>query len=150
MGSQQLLLYVLGVIMILVVVAAGVFLFREYQVSSNKDAIIVDLQMIAADLDQYSMRPATMGGGDGSYDGYALPGKLASNDNGTYAVTILAAPPKGHGHAYGIRHDHSVGKGSNRGRLSIIGTSRSGFGTVILAVDDSTSFSTLIFSGQFQ
>jgi len=148
MGSQQLVLYVLGVIMILVVVALGVFLFREHQISSNKDAIILDMQIITADLEQYALRPESMGGGEGSYDGYEVPRRFASNDNGTYSLTIVNAPPKGHGYAYG--HDRAKGFAKNHGNLTLIGTSRNGFGTVTMSINDSTATTTLAFTGAFQ
>ena len=144
MGSQQILLYTLGIIMILIVVALVMLLFREHQISSNKDAIIIDLKMIAADLEQYTLRPATMGGGDGSYDGYAIPGRFTSNLNGTYSVTLLSSahPGKhGHGHAYG--HE------KNGETLQITGVSALGFGTISLTIADSTSNQPLSFSGAF-
>ncbi|MBI1804717.1 MAG: hypothetical protein HY033_10525 [Ignavibacteriae bacterium] len=145
MGSQQLLLYILGVVIILIVMATMVFLFREYEISSNKDAILIDLHTVVADIDQYCMRPATMGGGDGSYDGYTIPSRLSSNDNGTYAIAILAAPNKG------LSHSNGLAKGfyKHRGQLNIIGTSKNGFGTVTLTLDDSASVSKLTFTGKF-
>jgi len=60
-------------------------------VQSNKDAMINDLNNIAANAYQYRIRPSSMGGGQGSYTGYSIPSKMASNENGTYVATASAS-----------------------------------------------------------
>jgi hypothetical protein len=50
-----------------------------------KDAVINDLNNLAAHAYQYRIRPASMGGGGGSYLGYTIPLKMVSNENATYA-----------------------------------------------------------------
>ena len=87
MGQQQLLLIILGVIIVGIAIAVGIALFGSASVSSNKDALVNDLQNIAADAYQFKSRPQTMGGGSGKYTGYYVPLKLQSNDNGSFAPT---------------------------------------------------------------
>ena len=56
-------------------------------IKANRDAIINDLNNITANAYQYRIRPSSMGGGQGSYTGYAIPSKLATTENGTYIAT---------------------------------------------------------------
>ena len=86
MGQQQLLLIILGVIIVGIAIAVGLSLFSAQSVQANKDAIINDLNNLAAYAYQYKIRPASMGGGGNSYVGLALPAKMSSNDNATYTA----------------------------------------------------------------
>src|SRR5213592_521782 len=86
MGQQQLLLIILGVIIIGIAIAVGITMFSSASVQSNKDAIVNDLNNLAANAYQYKIRPTTMGGGQGSYANYTIPTKLQTNDNGSFAV----------------------------------------------------------------
>ena len=90
MGQQQLLLIILGVIIVGIAIAVGLSLFSAQSIQSNKDAIINDLNNISAHAYQYRIRPASMAGGAGSYSGYSIPSKMASNANATYTCTATA------------------------------------------------------------
>jgi hypothetical protein len=50
-----------------------------------KDAVINDLNNLAAHAYQYRIRPTSMGGGGGSYLGYTIPPRMASNENAVYS-----------------------------------------------------------------
>src|SRR5512146_509930 len=84
MGQQQLLLIILGVIIVGIAIAVGLSLFSAQSIQSNKDAIINDLNNIAAQAYQYRIRPSSMAGGNGSYTGFKIPTKMATNANATY------------------------------------------------------------------
>lgn len=90
MGQQQLLLIILGVIIVGIAIAVGLSLFSAQSVQSNKDAMINDLNNLAAHAYQFRIRPASMGGGQGTYTGYTIPSKMATNENGTYVATVAA------------------------------------------------------------
>lgn len=90
MGQQQLLLIILGVIIVGIAIAVGLSLFSAQSIQANKDAIINDLNNIAAHAYQYKIRPSSMGGGQGSYSGYAIPSKMASNENAAFVATPSA------------------------------------------------------------
>lgn len=62
---------------------------RERTGVSNRDAIINDLNNLAAQAYQYRIRPSSMGGGQGSYAGFKIPARMASNGNGTYETLIV-------------------------------------------------------------
>ena len=72
MGQQQLLLIILGVIIVGVAIAVGVMMFSSQSIASNKDAIINDFSTLTSDIYAYKIRPASMGGGNGSYEGYTI------------------------------------------------------------------------------
>ena len=91
MGQQQLLLIILGVIIVGIAIAVGLSLFSAQSVQSNKDAMINDLNNIAAQCYQFRIRPASMGGGQGAYTNFSLPTKMATNENGVY-VPDASAP----------------------------------------------------------
>jgi hypothetical protein len=56
----------------------------------TKDAMINDLNNLAAHAYQYRIRPASMGGGGGSYLGYQIPPKMVSNGNAAYTCIAEA------------------------------------------------------------
>ena len=91
MGQQQLLLIVLGVIIVGIAIAVGLSLFSAQSVQANKDAIVNDLNNLAANAYQFRIRPTSMGGGGNNYTGFKIPSKLATNENGNYSATVTAS-----------------------------------------------------------
>jgi hypothetical protein len=87
MGQQQLLLIILGVIIVGIAIAVGLSLFSAQSVQSNRDAIINDLNNLAAQAYQFRIRPTSMGGGQGDYSCFSIPTKMRTNENGTYSST---------------------------------------------------------------
>ncbi len=91
MGQQQLLLIVLGVIIVGIAIVVGINLFNANSVSANRDAVISDLNNLAAQAHQYYMRPTSMGGGGNSYTGWDITKTgLSSTPNGAYTATVAA------------------------------------------------------------
>ena len=91
MGQQQLLLIILGVIIVGIAIAVGLSLFSAQSVQSNRDAIINDLNNLAAQAYQFRIRPTSMGGGQGDYTTFTIPVKMRTNENATYVATPSAA-----------------------------------------------------------
>jgi hypothetical protein len=91
MGQQQLLLIILGVIIVGIAIAVGLSLFSAQSIESNRDALINDINNLNAHAYQFYIRPTSMGGGGGTFVGYTIPAKMASNDNGTYVASGLTA-----------------------------------------------------------
>ena len=87
MGQQQLLLIILGVIIVGIAIAVGLSLFSAQSVQSNRDAIINDLNNLAAQAYQFRIRPTSMGGGQGDYTNFSIPTKMKTNENATYSAT---------------------------------------------------------------
>ncbi len=88
MGQQQLLLIILGVIIVGIAIAVGLSLFSAQSIQSNRDAIINDLNNLAAQAYQFRIRPSSMGGGQGKYDGFTIPTKMSANENAKYVPTV--------------------------------------------------------------
>lgn len=91
MGQQQLLLIILGVIIVGIAIAVGLSLFSAQSIQSNRDAIINDLNNLAAQAYQYMIRPSSMGGGQGSYGGFSIPSKMVTNENATFSIGATTA-----------------------------------------------------------
>ncbi|MHB8853696.1 MAG: hypothetical protein ACYC6P_10130 [Ignavibacteriaceae bacterium] len=90
MGQQQLLLIVLGVIIVGIAIVVGINLFNANAVSSNRDAIISDLNNLGATAVQFYMKPTSMGGGQNTFTGWTIPAGLDSTANGVYTATVSA------------------------------------------------------------
>ncbi len=125
MGQQQLLLIILGVLIVGIAIAVGLIMFSGSSVSSNKDAIINDLMNIGQYAYRYKLRPEPLGGGGRVYTGFALPAKLASNDNATYSLT--AAPTT----------------------ISLTAVSMFGYGTVTAVLDSTGIIGNYTYTGEF-
>jgi hypothetical protein len=125
MGQQQLLLITLGVIIVGIAITVGISLASSYTVQSNKDALILDLNNLAANAYQYRIRPSMMDGGAGSYAMYIVPMKLRSNPNGSYSATTTSS------------------------QVNFVGASAQGYGTVSAICDSTGKLSGFTYTGQF-
>lgn len=54
----------------------------------NRDALINDINNLAAFAYQYRIRPTSMGGGNGAYTGLKMPERMQANENGTFTYTV--------------------------------------------------------------
>lgn len=88
MGSQQLLLIVVGVVLIGIMIAVGMSMFKDQAASTNRDSISNDLVHFAVQAQKYYRRPTVLGGGAHSYNGLTLAHivKNATNANGVYQL----------------------------------------------------------------
>ncbi|MDD3578616.1 MAG: hypothetical protein PHS23_06450 [Candidatus Cloacimonetes bacterium] len=77
MGQQQILLIVLGVVVVGLAIAAGIWMFQYYAYTTNLQALLVELDYIKVDAYTYWTTPHSLGGAgkDPEYsDIYALAG----------------------------------------------------------------------------
>lgn len=86
MDRKQPLLLILAIVLFGVAIAGAIWVFGERNVRIRRDAIMADLRHLAADAYQYRLRPASMGGGGGSYRQYAIPSKMLSNALASYRI----------------------------------------------------------------
>ncbi len=91
MGQQQLLLIVLGVIVVGIAIVVGINLFNASAVSANRDAVISDLNNLAALSMSYYKKPTSMGGGGNSFTGFAIPADLDTTANGVYTIATAGS-----------------------------------------------------------
>jgi hypothetical protein len=96
----------------------------SFAVQSNKDAIINDLNNLAANAYQYLMKQKAAGGG--GYNGYAIDPNLVKNDNASFTATATSDT------------------------VSFTAVSSQGYGTVQCKLDQNGRTSGWTFSGKFQ
>ncbi|MDD2543682.1 MAG: hypothetical protein PHY21_08975 [Candidatus Cloacimonetes bacterium] len=96
MGTQQILLIVLSVIIVGVAIAVGISMFNSQAYNANKTAIASDAQAFAAQVLQYWKTPESQGGAGGNGANMSvenvtnylgLTGENAENENGSYVIT---------------------------------------------------------------
>jgi hypothetical protein len=86
MGQQQILLVIVGVIIVGLAIAIGISLFSAQSVSSNRDAMMNDLNHLAMVAYQFRISLRSMGGGEGDYSTFVIPVQMRGNSNGLYSV----------------------------------------------------------------
>jgi hypothetical protein len=86
MGTQQLMFLILALIIVGLAIAIGLSLFSSQHTASSRDAILNDLNHLAAVAYQFRVSLRTMGGGEGSYGTFVIPAQMRNNDNGTYSI----------------------------------------------------------------
>jgi len=108
MGTQQILMIVLSVIIVGVAVGVGITMFQNQAINSNRQAVIADLNNFAAQAIAWYKLPVNMGGGGNGEPGFLSSGSATAgllsyigfvdpetgegvdtytNDNGTYTLT---------------------------------------------------------------
>jgi hypothetical protein len=111
MGSQQMLLIIVGVLMVGLMIAIGITMFGDNASASNRDAIANDLAAHASRAQVYQKRPKSIGGGGGSFQGFRLSYGATTNSNGTFAVssaTGTVVTIEGIGHETGFDQTNPV------------------------------------------
>lgn len=114
MGTQQILLIVLSVIIVGAAIAVGIQMFNSQSYSASKSAIAADAQSYASQIVQYYKTPESQGGAGGALLGTgATPltadeaaKKIANfigwgstttdNDNGEFKIIVAADDNKVH------------------------------------------------------
>ena len=87
MGSQQLLLIVLSMVLVGVALAVAISMFQANAVESNRSAITDDLLYFATRAREYYWRPTSLGGGNRSFLGIPslrFLSQMTENENGRY------------------------------------------------------------------
>ena len=86
MGTQQLLLIVLGVIIVGIAIVVGIQMFGASAVEANKNAIVQDALQVAAKAQQWYRKPEVLGGGGRKFTGFDLT-KIGFDSPGTNEAT---------------------------------------------------------------
>jgi len=80
MGSQQLLLVVLGVLLVGLAIYVGISMFGSNAENDTRSAMIHDLQTFGASASSYYTKIQALGGGRGTFTGMT-PGSIGLKDN---------------------------------------------------------------------
>ncbi|HVN49719.1 MAG TPA: hypothetical protein VMU30_12970 [Bacteroidota bacterium] len=87
MGQQQIILTVLTVIIVGIAIVVGIDLFQANNISTNRDAMMNDINNLVGNAHAYYLKPSFLGGGNRSFVGYTIPLKMKKTDNGAYTLT---------------------------------------------------------------
>ncbi|MDX9977578.1 MAG: hypothetical protein RBS16_06025 [Candidatus Cloacimonadales bacterium] len=102
MGTQQILMIVLSVIIVGAAVAVGIQMFDTQATNSQRTAIAADIQNFGAQVLAFSRTPTSMGGGKGAtnlkeaeanlaqYLGFTGTGNTLENVNAVYTLSVNA------------------------------------------------------------
>ncbi len=88
MGTQQLLLIVVGVIVVALTIYAGINVAVSYYQTANRDQLISSLYNLGVMAQQYFKKSVQQGGGGGSYSGWLMPKEFKSFEAGQIAVAV--------------------------------------------------------------
>ena len=102
MGTQQILLIVLSVIIVGIAAAVGITMFNTQAETSNRQAILMDLQNFSSHSQAFYKTPRDLGGGGQGTPGFSEEedikrylgfgtGTEFVNDNGSYQITANTA-----------------------------------------------------------
>jgi hypothetical protein len=86
MGQQQLLLIIVGVLIVAIGIVVGLQMFAAGSITANRDSMVNDINIIASSAQQHYVRPISLGGGAGTFNGYNPPERLRRTGNGEYRV----------------------------------------------------------------
>lgn len=92
MGQQQLLLIVLGTMIVGVAVVIGINIFTTETINAERDALMVDVNKVAASAASYWRTPIALGGGARSFLGVTNVtsfGSDSSNENGNFIMSSI-------------------------------------------------------------
>ena len=105
MGTQQILLIVLSVIIVGIAVAVGIQMFNQQAINSARNSIIGDMNNFSSQAQAWYKTPTSMGGAGGSlsatasdangiislaeFMGFDASAYTFSNDNGTYTLSFV-------------------------------------------------------------
>jgi hypothetical protein len=94
MGTQQLLMIVIGVIIVGIMIAVGMFMFRDQAAAVSRDSISNDLVALATAAQKYYRRPSAFGGGGNSFSGLSMSKMTtkSKNANGDYVLSPPLVP----------------------------------------------------------
>lgn len=90
MGSQQLLLTAVGVIVVGLMVYAGYNIGRDYLENANRDQVISTLYDLGLLAQQHYKKDITQGGGGGTFTGWAIPNNYKTTPSGTFEEVVRA------------------------------------------------------------
>lgn len=89
MGSQQLLLLAVGMVVVVLVIYSGIGIVVNYYQSANRDQLISTLHDVGIMAQQYYKKPVEQGGGGGSYTGWELPQGFKKFESGAIKATVV-------------------------------------------------------------
>jgi len=88
MGTQQLLLIIVGMIVIAAAIVGGNLLFDAHSESATKESIVSEITNLGSLAQQYHSKSAEMGGGNKSFVGWSISQQIDSTLSATYSILV--------------------------------------------------------------
>lgn len=88
MGSQQLLLIIVGTIVIAAAITVGILLFEAHSESSTKDSIVIESKNLGSLAKHYFNKSPEMSGGNNSFVGWKISNDIDTTSSGTYSILL--------------------------------------------------------------
>lgn len=88
MGTQQLLLIIVGMIVLAAAIAIGNILFEAHYESTTKDSIVSESLNLGSLAKQYYNKSTEMGGGNKSFVGWKITENIDTTTSGTYSIIL--------------------------------------------------------------
>ena len=88
MGTQQLLLLIVGMIVIAAAIAGGNLLFEAHAESATKESIVSECTNLGSLAQQYFNKSTKFGGGEKSFVGFNISEHIDSSLSGTYSIVF--------------------------------------------------------------
>ena len=88
MGQQQLLLVLLGIVIIGIAIALSISLFRQSAIDNKRDLLINECISLGNMAQGYYKKPAMLGGGGYSFEGWNFPEQLRTTAAGSYIESV--------------------------------------------------------------
>jgi hypothetical protein len=129
MGTQQILMIVLSVIIVGVAVGVGITMFQNQAVNSNRQAVIADLNNFGAQAIAWYKLPENMGGGGNGDPGFGTSSEGVPATAGLLSYIGFVDPTTGIGQESYANDNGDYALTANGDILTIIGTGKEKVGT---------------------
>lgn len=88
MGSQQLLLIVLGIILVGLAILAGYGIAKDYLENTNREQLISSIYDLGLMAQQHYKKDVSAGGGGGTFTGWVIPAQLRNTESGSFNAVV--------------------------------------------------------------
>jgi len=88
MGTQQLLLLVVGFIVVMMMIYVGTSMYNSYAQQANRDILISTMNQLATNAQAYLRKPSSTGGGGGEFLNWDIPAGLKKAEFGTMRARV--------------------------------------------------------------
>lgn len=90
MGTQQLLLITVGVIVVGIMIYAGYNIGRDYMENANRDQVVTTLYDLGLMAQQHYRKERASGGGGGTFTGWSIPANFRNTESGSFNEVVHA------------------------------------------------------------
>ncbi len=128
MGTQQILMIVLSVIIVGVAVGVGITMFQNQAINSNRQAVIADLNNFASQAIAWYKLPENMGGGGNGVPGFGITTEETPPTAGLLSYLGFVDPETGEGVSTYTNDNGTYELTANASTLTITGTGKEKIG----------------------